>query len=88
MHDLEFPRDSMARLVAGNQESLGIPRQAATFCRVRDPHSPRVCDRYAGHEGPHNDSTMSGAATERTGINQAIEAMKREEEMKDGAGSR
>ena len=35
-------------------------------CGARDRFSPRVCDRPAGHEGDHDDSTMSLGATERT----------------------
>jgi hypothetical protein len=70
----------LSKAVAQNRESLGLPPQSATFCCFKDPLSPRVCDRYRDHDGFHNDSTMPTGATERTGINKAIEAKRLEKE--------
>jgi hypothetical protein len=73
-------QEFLCSAVAGNRESLGLPPQSATFCCFRDPLSPRVCDRWRGHSGAHNDSTMPTGATERDGVNKAILAMKLEQE--------
>jgi len=73
-------QEFLSMAVANNRELSSLPPQSATFCCFRDPHSPRVCDRFRGHEGNHNDSTMPTGAMERNGTNKAIEAMHLERE--------
>lgn len=43
------------------------------YCKARDPHSPRVCDRPIGHEGSHDDSTMPLGEVTRNGVNPAMQ---------------
>jgi hypothetical protein len=51
--------------------------QRGDYCKARDPHSPRVCDRVRGHQGWHDDSTMPLGAIERKGTNLAIVELER-----------
>src|SRR5690242_20629094 len=74
----------MAEAVAENRRLLGLPPQSTTFCCFKDPHSPRVCDKYRGHDGFHRDSTMPAGATIRSGENQAVKAMELERAATSG----
>jgi hypothetical protein len=80
----ELSREFLSKAVAKNRELSGLPPQSATYCCFRDPSSPRVCDRWRGHEGPHYDSTLPPGEINRQGVNQAIRALELEAKIRAG----